>query len=289
MAQRSVLLSEGSCVRARSKKNYEVSSVRKALQILCSFSVQQPHMSLSQLSRLLHMPKSTTHNLLRTLEQSEFVRQDGQDKLYRLGSRVCELAALFSHSTDVIANILPHLRRLAGQTGETAKLGLLSGGRVLVVAAVESSYQLHTRGDVGSYWPLHSTGLGKAILASLSPLEVSMVIGRHGLAQLTDRTIISRRELKRCLGEIRNQGYALDCEENEHGVLCIAVPLPVHAGGAPASISISGPSIRLSPQKLRDWAPLLANTAGMIAAELPPSTSGAKVRISAHKTRAPVV
>lgn len=289
MAQRSVLLSERSRARARSEKSYEVSSVRKALQILCSFSMQQPHMSLSQLSRLLNMPKSTTHNLLRTLEHFGFVRQDGQDKRYRLGSRVCELAALFSHSTDVIANILPHLRQLAGQTRETVKLGLLSGGRVLVAAAVESSYELHTRGDVGSSWPLHSTGLGKAILASLSASEVGMIIDRHGLAPLTDRTITLRRELDRCLGEIRSQGHALDCEENEHGVLCIAVPLPVHAGGAPASISISGPSIRLSPQKLRAWAPLLANTAGMIAAELPPATSGAKIKISVHRTRAPAI
>jgi IclR family transcriptional regulator, KDG regulon repressor len=261
MSKRSVPLNT---YRIAPRNGYEVASVCKTLQILCSFTVQQSHWSVSELSRFLRMPKSTTHNLLRTLERFDFVRQGPEDKHYRLGCKIYELGGLFSHTRELTEEALPHLRRLAEQTGETVKLGLLSGGRVLIVAAVESSYELHTRGDNGRSWWLHSSALGKAILASLPPMEVEAIVDRHGLPRMTDSTITDRENLRRAISQIKSQGYAIDWQESEQGVSCAAVPVPVPASVAPASLSVSGPSIRLTLQKLRNWVPRLTEVARAI-------------------------
>lgn len=126
----------------------EVASVRKALEILCSFSREASSFTVSDLSRLLAIPKSTTYNLLRTLQAPDFLTQSPEDKKYRLGPRVFELGLLFSDVTQLVAVAYPRLRRLAEQTKETVKLATLSDGEVLILGAVESSFQLHTRGDV---------------------------------------------------------------------------------------------------------------------------------------------
>src|SRR5690242_14450324 len=114
---------------------YEVSAVRKALAILSTFTVFQPEWSLSALARRLHLPKSTTHNLLRTLQTFDLVQQDRERRAYRLGPRALEMGLTFSQSSEVLAQARPVLRRLAQSTGETVKLGVLSNDQVLIVAA----------------------------------------------------------------------------------------------------------------------------------------------------------
>ena len=123
---------------------------------------------------------------------------------------------------------MPHLRRLQDRSGETVKLGALSSGQVLVLAAVESTQQLHTRGDVGRRWALHSSGLGKAILSQLDDVEIDLIVTQHGLPRLTPRTLNSRAQLGVALAEIRAAGYARDWEENEPGV---RMSIAMGAGG----------------------------------------------------------
>jgi IclR family transcriptional regulator, KDG regulon repressor len=249
---------------------YEVSAVRKALEILCSFTREKPVWSLSELSTALRIPKSTAHNLLRTLEGFDVVRRDPENKRYHLGLRLYELGLLFSSNSQLVATALPHLRRLAEYTQETVKLGVLSGGQVLVAAAVESSLLLNTRGDVGSRWPLHSTSLGKAILAALSRAEVHTIVRRQGLPRFTEHTTVGLEELEQALDGIRERGFALDLEENELGVRCAAVPLtlPPSSGGFIAALSVSGPSSRLTPGRLEEFAGLLADAARIVSASL---------------------
>ena len=144
--------------------------MRKALELLSSFTLATPVWALSDLARELGIPKSTAHNLLRTLQSFDLIQQDPTDRRYRLGPRALEMGIVFSRSTGILAQSRPVLQRLSQSSRETVKLGVLSVDQVLIVAAVESSHQLHTRGDVGTRWPLHSTSLGKAMLSAL-PLD----------------------------------------------------------------------------------------------------------------------
>lgn len=229
---------------------YEVSSVRKALDILACFSLEKPVWALSTLARHLELPKSTVHNLLRTLQIYDFVRQDPEARNYRLGPRALEMGLVFARSTEMLAAVRPLLRRLAEHTGETIKMGILSNDRVLIVAAVESAHQLHTRGDTGTRWPLHSTSLGKAILSALPEDEARQAVERYGLEPVTAYTAATWEALVRDLRQIRARGYALDLEENERGVRCVAAPVVDALRGSVAAISVSGPRVRLEDDRL---------------------------------------
>jgi len=215
------------------------------LDILTVFSLAEPEWPLSALARRLHLPKSTVHNLLRTLQSFDLVQQDPERRAYRLGPRALEMGLTFSQSSEVLAQARPVLRRVAQLTRETVKLGIISNDQVLIVAAVESTHQLHTRGDTGTRWPLHSTSIGKAILSALSPDECERVVRSRGMPQITSHTLTSWRQLSRELDAIRARGYATDFEENEPGVCCVAAPIVDGLRGSVAAISVSGPRVRL--------------------------------------------
>ncbi|MGB9605209.1 MAG: IclR family transcriptional regulator [Bryobacteraceae bacterium] len=245
-----------------------VGAVAKALKILCQFDASTPALSVSQVSRRLEIPKSTAHNLLRTLEAFDFLHQDPADRRYRLGPRLFELSRLFCHHTPLLAAARPHLERLAAETHETVKLGVLSEDEVLILAAVESPYQLHTRGDEGKRAPLHCTGLGKAILAVLPGEQVRQIAARWGLPKYTARTITALEALEKELAQIRSRGYALDWEENEEGVVCVAAPIPDPQGGLWASISVSAPISRMTRPRVVRMAAQVMVAARAVAAAL---------------------
>lgn len=242
----------------------EVSAVRKALELLGCFSIDTPAMPLSQLARKLDIPKSTAHNLLRTLQSFDLVRQDPASRRYRLGPRAMELGLLFSRRTEVLAHARPVLRKLAEETRETVKLGILSSNEVLIIAAIESSHQLHTRGDIGRRWPLHSCSLGKAMLSALPNAEAEEILQAKGMPRYMDSTITTWPDMQRELNRIRNRRYALDLEENEAGVCCAAAPVVDPLRGAVAAISVSGPTVRLDKERLIEIGRRLSRAASII-------------------------
>jgi DNA-binding IclR family transcriptional regulator len=160
------------------------------------------------------------------------------------------------------------MRRLADQIKETVKLATISDAELLVLEAVESPYQLHTRGDVGQRAPLYCTGLGKALLASIPEQDIRELVARRGLAPYTARTITSLERLEQEVAQIRINGYALDREENEEGVCCVGVQIRDLSGQTIAAMSISGPTTRLTEQTIPECASLLAAAAKAISQSL---------------------
>ena len=232
----------------------EVSSVRKALELLGCFTPRAAAWGLSDLARSLKIPKSTAHNLLRTLQSFDFVRQDRETRVYRLGPRALELGLVFARGSDVLAHARTMMNRLAERTRETVKVGILSSGQVLVVAAIESTHQLHTRGDAGTRWPLHSSSLGKAILSNLPPEEAEEILSSKGMPRSTGNTLTTWRDMEREIRLIRARGYSLDQEESEPGVCCVAAPVTDVLHGVVAAISISGPAVRLQGDTIEKFA-----------------------------------
>jgi DNA-binding IclR family transcriptional regulator len=237
---------------ATSSRSSEVSSVRKALELLGSFSPQKSSWPLSDLARHLHLPKSTVHNLLRTMQSLDFVRQNHETRTYQLGPRAMEVGLAFASSSNILFRARTAMNRLAEKTGETVKVGVLSNGEVLIVAAVESAHQLHTRGDRGTRWPLHSSSLGKAILSSLPSEEVAEIVGNKGLQRFTKNTLTTVHDLERELKRIRQLGYAVDQQENELGVCCVAAPISDTLQGLVGAIGISGPSLRIRDESIQE-------------------------------------
>ncbi|MGA3324257.1 MAG: IclR family transcriptional regulator [Terriglobia bacterium] len=252
---------------AYNRARYEVGSVRKALSILCLFTPARPALNVTDVSRLLNVPKSTAHNLLRTLEHFDFVSQDPMSKHYRLGRKLFELGTLYSRGNDLLTCALPHLLRLREKTHETVKLGVLANTEVLVVKALESPLVLHTRGDEGRLAPLYCTGIGKALLALLPNEELRDILAKVGLRSFTPRTVTSLSKLEEEVEQVRKQGYSVDWEENEEGVHCVGAPV-WDTGSERVAISVAGPATRFGTRRIPELAALVVETARAISAAL---------------------
>jgi IclR family transcriptional regulator, KDG regulon repressor len=221
-----------------------VEAVRRALGILRCFSLERSELGVSDLARDLGLHKSTIHRLLATLEAEGFVRHaDGGG--YTLGWAVLELGAAVPVWQGVRQLILDVLTPLVASTGETAHLAVLDGDEVLYLEKVESSQRLRMPSAVGRRVPSYCTGLGKVLLAGLDDGTLAEVVARTSFKALTPHTVTDAATFRRQLAQVRAQGYALDAEELEEGLMCVAAPVMDAAGTTRAAISIAGPTSRI--------------------------------------------
>jgi IclR family acetate operon transcriptional repressor len=240
-----------------------VQALARALDLLEHMAKASEGSSLSHLSEVSGLPGPTTHRLLRTLVQRGYVRQL-PSRRYALGPCCISLA---ERATQLMGSwARPHLERLVDGSGETANMAMLDGNFAVYVAQVPSRYSVRMFIEVGRRAYPHASGVGKAILSQLSEQAVRDIIGRIGMPPLTDRSMQHIDELLVELQRIRARGYAVDDGEQEVGVRCLAVPVPLTS--SPVAISISGPASRVTLEKAPVIVPLLQSVAVALGAEL---------------------
>jgi IclR family transcriptional regulator, KDG regulon repressor len=244
-----------------------VKPVHNAIRILEVLG-QEQRLGVTRLSRLLGLPKSSVHDILTTLHNDGLVEKDGDLSHYSLGLRLFELGNMARANLELRRIATPFLRSLNEELDETAHLTILDGWEVLYVECFESSKQLRTYSVIGVRAPLHCTAVGKAILAYFSDKQVSQMIKAMGLSRFTDNTITDRESLDREMARIRRRGYAVDNSEHEEGVRCISAPIRNHEGKVRASISVSGPSQRMSPARDEELGELLVSKTDEISRRL---------------------
>lgn len=222
-----------------------VEAVRRALNILCCFGPARPEIGVTDVARELGMHKSTVHRLLNTLHSEGFVHQVENGR-YALTWKVLQLSAAVAARRGIHEAVLQVLEPLVAQTGETAHLGILDGDRVLYVEKVESSHQLRMPSAVGRHVMLHSTALGKVLGAGLDSQTVRRILHQAPLERFTDATLTEPDDVLAALDRVRADGYAIDNEEIEQGLMCVAAPVLEALGATCAAISIAGPASRVS-------------------------------------------
>ncbi len=242
--------------------------VDRVVDILETFLWLGPELGVSEISRALDLKKATTHRLLASLRRRNMVAQDPVTRRYRLGGKLWELGSVATSQVDWAARVKPFLEQLTAETGETSHLAVLSDGQVLYVEKVESSRSLRMPSQVGRRLPFHCTGVGKALVAYLPDEVLDGLIARRGLARFTPHTIIDQRRLHEELARTRERGYALDSEEIEEGLVCIAAPVRDHTAHVVAAISIAGPSSRLRVDDAARHAPFVMKAANAISSAL---------------------
>jgi DNA-binding IclR family transcriptional regulator len=242
--------------------------VDRVLDILEAFEWLGPQLGVSELSRALNLKKATTHRLLASLRRRDIVAQDPLTRRYHLGMRLWQLGMLALNQVDWIDRARPYLRQLRDETGETTHLAILDEGQVLYIDKVESEHSLRMPSQVGRRLPAHCTGVGKALLAYLTPSALAEVIERHGLASFTPATITERHLLVSELAAVRERGYAVDDEEIEPGLRCIAAAIRGHSGEVTAAISIAGPSSRVRREELDRYADRVVAAARQVSSAL---------------------
>jgi DNA-binding IclR family transcriptional regulator len=249
---------------AEGKRSNSVLSVLKALQLLETLADARTGLSLSDLSRRNDLHPSTAHRLLHTLAEAGYVRQETSDRNYHLGAAAINLAIAASRHTDVRTLAAPYLRQLADTTQETASLVVLDGEEIVYIAQAESTNTVRTFNSIGTRVPAYASAGGKALLAHL-PLAQQELSGTRGeLAPFTTNTLTDPESLQVELERIRRRGYAIDDEEYERGMRCIAAIVHDHAAAVVAALMLSGPSTRITISRLTD----LAQQVQACAAEL---------------------
>ena len=245
-----------------------VQSLERAFDLLERMADAGGEVGLSELSAGSGLPLPTIHRLMRTLVACGYVRQQ-PNRRYALGPRLIRLGESASRLLGTWAR--PYLAELVEATGETANMALLDGDEVVYVAQVPSRHSMRMFTEVGRRVLPHSTGVGKALLASVPPEEVRALLSRTGMPAATDRTITDPDAFLAELERIRALGYAVDDNEQEVGVRCLAVTVP--DSPTAAAISISGPAGRVTEAATDKIVPVLQGVARQLSVAL--SSAGA--------------
>lgn len=217
-------------------------TVIKALGLL-ELIRANPGQRVSDLAARASVPVPTCSRLLEALVEARLIRR--RNGLFELGPHCLALAESFREVFDLDHDARTHLEVLAGLTGETAHIGVLDHGDCVYVDKVDSPQSVRMYSRVGGRSPLHSSGIGKALL-SASPVEVFDLTCEIGLSQRTPRTITDPARLAEELQATRERGYAIDDVENELGIRCVAAPIRGADGYAVAAISVAGPDYRVA-------------------------------------------
>lgn len=222
----------------------EIQSLARGLKILDLLGQASDGISITELAETLKVDKGSASRLVSTLARYGYAEKDEVTRRYHLGPQVVGLSRSVLTRLPLREAAKPYLQQLMERTGECAHLAVPAQGKALYIDQVASPATLRVNAEVGTMNPLHCTALGKALLA-FGDVEIPRTLERF-----TPRTIKSKRALQEHLAEIRRGGYAVDDEEFDLGVRCIAVPVFDFRGKAIGAIGISGPSTRITPERL---------------------------------------
>jgi DNA-binding IclR family transcriptional regulator len=247
---------------------YRVKSVEKALKILEVIS-EKGEASLTELSQTLKLTKTNIHRLVLTLSENGFVIPSRDGSRYMLSLKIFVLAGSVNQRSGLVHIALPKLQKLSILSNETINLGVLYNDEVLYLHKIVSNESLHIDTPMAKSDPAYGTALGKCLLSSLNRDELEGYVQRNTpFKARTRQTITDPLKLIWELDATRRDGYALDIEEWLEGVHCIASLIKDENGRGVAAISITGPAVRMTEDKIRKLKEPLIRAAQEISRDL---------------------
>mgnify|MGYP000896860797 CR=1 FL=1 len=226
-----------------------VQSVIHALDILDYLVSCSREVGVTELARVMNIHKSTVSRLLSTLNSRGYVTRNLQTKQYSLGMHLLELSRAKLDQLDLRPLARPYLEDLVRETGETAHLAIMDRDKVVYIDKVDTPQTLMMRSKVGYRIAIHCTALGKAMVAELPEDAVNALLDPASMVRFTPNTITDPDAFRQHLSSVRDRGYAIDDEEHENGIRCVAAPVKDHAGRVVGAISLSGPTLRVSRER----------------------------------------
>lgn len=245
-----------------------IQAVDRALRILDLFDEYETELKITDISERMQLHKSTVHSLLKTLQHHHYIEQNPENGKYRLGMKLFERGNLVIRHLDIRSISKKHLIDLSIKTGNTVHLVILDGKEGIYIDKVEGTSGTVLYSRIGRRVPIHSSAVGKVLVAFKNEKELKELLQGYVYKRHTANTIASEEEFLQELEWVRNNGYALDREENEPGITCAAVPVHDHSGNVIAAISISQPSAKVDDVVLNEEIRLLQNAAEQISREM---------------------
>jgi IclR family KDG regulon transcriptional repressor len=243
-----------------------ISAVARTFTILEKLSAVSSS-GVEDLARSTGLAKATVYRFLLTLRELGYVRRDGEDRwfltlrLFSVGSRALDHIEL-----PVVAR--PIAEALSAGLGETVHIGVLDGDEVLYVLKVESRYTIRMYSRVGKRIPLYCSAMGKVLLANLAEAERKALVGSIRLVKYTANTLKSRKALEAELTQVRTAGHAVDAQEHEQGITCIAAPIRDNGGSVIAALSVSWPVFRFEEAQRESYLQSIRQAAAEISSIL---------------------
>lgn len=241
-------------------------TVGKALDVLDMVALHSRPVRFSELLADGRFPKATLYRLLQTLTNQGMLAYDPDRQGYAPGMRLVRLAHSAWRQSSLAPVARPHLDELAALVGETVHLAQLDTGQVLYVDKRNARQPVEMFSQAGKVGPAYCTGVGKAMLAFLDEGELARALTRQSFHRFTQQTLASPTELRAELKMIRERGHALDREEHEPGIICVALPILMQGNRMLGALSVTSTTERTSLSALEALVPKIKETAARIAA-----------------------
>lgn len=245
-------------------KNSELSSVKNALRILRSFTMENNQKGVLEISRELGISKSSVHRILQTLATEGFVKKARGSSKYELGLSVVELNSIYLHHLDIYEESHNSLIELTKKTGETSHLAVLENENIVYLNKVEFSPSHGIKSHIGHHNYIHCTGTGKVLLAYSEPDVLNRILQKP-LERVTDKTITDPQVLLKELEKVKSLGYGIARGESRDQITSIAVPIKNYKGNVIAAINLVGQSGRFNDEKIKYYLNLLLDEAATIS------------------------
>jgi|SRR5579872_3757949 len=253
--------------RNREPERHGVGVLHKTLDIIELLKGGQEGARLSDLSRNLDLPKATVFRILTTLETRGYLDR-GEDGEYRMAKKFFDLRREEPIELLLQRAAQPAMIQLVDATKETVNLGIIDAGEIVVIHTVESPQAVRMSSKVGNRRYLHATALGKVMLAGMSDAEVLRLLKLKGLPKVTPHTIATKAALLDEIRKVREQGFAIDNQENEMEGRCLGAPIHGPDGRVIAALSVSGPEFRMSLARAHALVGTLVHTCSAISAAI---------------------
>lgn len=248
-------------------KYVTIQSLARAMALLEHLAGEGKNTGITAIASHVGLHKSTCFGLLHTLQELGYVVQDKETGRYNLGIKVFQLGQAYTANLDLRSLAWPYLTELAETSLETVHLVIREGKHAVYIDKIEGPHAMTIASQVGQRARLHCTGVGKAILAHMTPEEQEVVLSQP-LESYTEHTLTDKIKLTAHLQDIRDAGFSMDDEEIELGLCCIAAPIFDASGTVTAAMSISGPKTRLTPKRLESLSETLLASSKAVSRRL---------------------
>jgi IclR family transcriptional regulator, acetate operon repressor len=240
----------------------------RVADILSCFSLEQPALGVSEISRQLNLDKGTVCRILLTLEAKGLVTALDSSRKYSIGPKILQLAQVSLRKTNLGALALPHMKWLRDQTGETVSLSIRVGVNRVLIEQVESRYELRRTMELGKYYPLHAGSGGRVLLAHMPEDELDQFLSETQLTEFTDATVTDSARLREVLRQDRRDGFAVSHGEEIAWAAGVGAPVHDHTGFVVAALALQLVVSRFDPAKLDEYIGLVRETASRVSVSL---------------------
>jgi DNA-binding IclR family transcriptional regulator len=253
----------------KDKSEYIIQAVSHALDLLEQFHGEVDELGVTELSKRLKLHKNNVFRLLATLESRGYIEQNRATENYRLGLKSLELGQTFIKQMGLLRQAKPILEKMVKECNETSYVAIFKEGYIVYLDVVETDLTVRVVSRVGSRLPAHCTAAGKIHLAFMSDEEIDALLPSRELKGYTPNSVTDREKLRKELRQVAETGVAIDNEELDPGVRCVAAPIRDYTRRIVGALSISGPSMRFSDERIeKELTPLIKQSAEELSTRL---------------------